>query len=317
VGTTWASRRWLLWVIAAIGDVVVMVRFGVAVHNAAAGVASGILLAGLVALLVVAARRHVERQLASAQTGPLEVPGFLDLACLPGKWPVLAREALGSVGGPNSYGMNVLLAVSDGYLTIARRQVATTGKRAFTARVPLRSIAGIVVGKSRMTLGGSSMTFDIASGEELRLDVTASLDSTERVSGLFREAVRTAPSDSASPLSGIEVTSLPPPVRTSPATAGLSMLAFIPPWILAIIGIRNGPFAGVTVTVGLFLSVALMLIRPRWLTTVLVRMMCLSAAAFALDTIRTGQPIRLGGTACCLLIAALMAGPRPDRRRAS
>jgi hypothetical protein len=174
------QKRWLAWIAPVVCDFALTVRIS-RDTNVFVGVGSGLLLAAVVTLLVVFYKRRVERQLAAAATGPLTIPAFLDLSCLPGNWPAMAAEALGSVAGSNAYGMNVTLAVSGGYLTIARRGVPTTGKRAFTARVPLRSVGEIVADKSRMTLGGSSMTFALDSGEQLRVDVTASMEATERV----------------------------------------------------------------------------------------------------------------------------------------
>jgi hypothetical protein len=301
------SKRWLAWVAVVICTVALMSRIGRDTHNGFVGVGSGLLLVVVVTLLVVFYKRLTERQLAAAATGPLAVPGFLDLSCLPGDWPSMAREALGSVGGSRAYGTNVTLAVSDGYLTVARRGVPTTGKRAFTARVPLRSVGDITVYKSQMTLGGTSMTFALDSGEQLRLDVTASMEATERITDRFREEVRNAATASSSHHAGIEVTSLPPPVRASPARAGASMLAFIPAWVIANVGIGDGIFADVVVTVGFFTSVVLMMARPRWMSVVLVVLMGLGAVAFVIDALRTGQPLRLGGAAYCLMMVKWMA----------
>jgi hypothetical protein len=302
-----SQKRWLAWIAPVLCDLALTVRIARDTHNVFVGVGSGVLLAAVVTLLVLFYKRRVERQLAAVATGPLAIPAFLDLSCLPGNWPAMAAEALGSVGGSNAYGMNVTLAVSDGYLTIARRKVPTTGKRAFTARVPLRAVGEIVIDKSRMTLGGSSMTFALDSGEQLRVDVTASMEATERVTDRFRGEVRNAGSGSSARRSGIDVTSLPPPVRASPVRARVSVLAFIPAWVISLVGLRDGIFAGVTVIIGLFASIALMMLRPRWMTVVLVWLMGLGAVAFVIDAVRTSQPLRLGGAAYCVLMATWMA----------
>jgi hypothetical protein len=85
------------------------------------------------------------------------------------------------------------------------------------------------------------------------------------------------------------------------------MVAFIPAWVMSIVGIAEGAFAFVAVTVGFFVSIALMMLRPRWTTVVLVWLMGLGAAAFVIDAVRTGQPLRLGGAAYCVLMATWMA----------
>jgi hypothetical protein len=89
------------------------------------------------------------------------------------------------------------------------------------------------------------------------------------------------------------------------------MVAFIPAWVMSIVGISNGAFAFATVTVGFFVSIALMMLRPRWMAVVLVGLMGLGAAAFVIDAVRTGQPLRLGGAAYCLLMAKWMAKKPP------
>jgi hypothetical protein len=233
------------------------------------------------------------------------VNAVLDLSCLPGDWPALARESVRALGGNNA-GMSVVLTAADGYLGVERRTLALTGNRLFTARVPLPSIRRIRVRRSRRTLNGSSLTFDLVSGDELRVDMRVGSDSAERVADLFRDAARTTPAVSTWDRGGIEVTSLRPAQRTSPARAGLAMLMFLPPWGIAMAGLSNGPFAAATLSAGVVMAVALMIFRPWWMTSVLIGAMVLGGAAFALDATRQGQPFRLAGTACCLLTATWM-----------
>ena len=83
-------------------------------------------------------------------------------------------------------------------------------------------------------------------------------------------------------------------------------LVFLPPWAMAMAGLPNGPFAGITLSAGVVVAVALMLFRPWWMVTVLVGLMGLGGAAFGLDALHQGQPLRLGGSACCVLMATWM-----------
>ncbi|HEX3426192.1 MAG TPA: hypothetical protein VHT30_08665 [Acidimicrobiales bacterium] len=182
-----------------------------------------------------------------------------------------------------------------------------TGKVPFLAHVPLTSIRQITVGRPFMGLIGSSLTFDLASGEELRFDVQLASDSAQRVVGAVRDAMRSASWEAASPrVAGIEVTSRRPPIRTPPVRAVLVTLAFWPPWMAAMLGIRNGPFAAAALTGGLFVALVLGLFRPRLMAVILACAMGIGGAAFAIDAVRLGQPVRLLGTASCGLIALCM-----------
>jgi hypothetical protein len=299
-------RDWQSLVVGA-GIVVLSVAYfvGVELHDALTGLVAGLAFVFVSGSLAAIARRRAERRLAAVVAGSLAVHAVLDLSCLPGDWPVLARESLRAVVGSNA-GMSVVLTAADGYVSIERRSSALTGKSTFTARLPLPSIRRIRVRRSRRTLNGCSLTFDLASGDELRVDIRVGSESAERVADLFRDAARTTPSDSSWARGGIEVTSSRPPERTTPSRAGLLMLVFLPPWGIAMVGLQHGPFAGATLSAGVVMAVALMVFRPWWMTPVLVGVMGLGGGAFVVDAARQGQPLRLGGTACCVLMATWM-----------
>ena len=186
------------WPSLVIGSAIVVLSVayfvGVQVHDYVSGLASGVAFVALSGSLAVIARRIAERRLASVVPGSLVVNAVLDLSCLPGDWPALVRESLRALGGRNA-GMSVVLTAVDGYLNVERRTLALAGKRVFTARLPLPSIQRIRVRRSRRTLNGCSLTFDLVSGDELRVDMRVSSTSAERVADLFRDAARTTPSD--------------------------------------------------------------------------------------------------------------------------
>jgi hypothetical protein len=278
---------------------------GVQLNNFMSGLVAGLAFVAVGASLAVVARGRAERRLASVVARSLSVNAVLDLSCLPGDWPSLARASLRAFGGKHA-GMSVVLTSADGYLVVERRTLALAGKHVFTARLPLPSIRRIRVRRSQRTLNGCSLTFDLGSGDELRVDMRVSSDAAERVADLFRDAARTTPSDSSWGRGGIEVTSLRPAPRTSPSRAGLLTLVVLPPWAIAMAGWHDGPFAGATLSAGVVVAVALMLFRPWWMASVLVGVMGLGAGSFVLDAARQGQPLRLGGTACCLLMGTWM-----------
>jgi hypothetical protein len=186
---------------------------GVERRNVVVGLVAGLVFVAVSGSLAVIARQCTERRLASATAGALAVNAVLDISCLPGGWPTIARETLGPFTG-NRAGMNVVLTVSDGYLMLERRTLALTGRTPFTARLPLPSIERIRVRRSGRTLNGCSLTFDLDSRDELRVDMRVGSEPAERVADLFRDAVRHTPLDSSWRCGGIEVTS-PVPRRAT------------------------------------------------------------------------------------------------------
>jgi hypothetical protein len=203
------------WQSLLVGSAVVVLSVGyfvgVEVHNLVSGLVAGLAFVAVSASLAVINRQRTERRVATVVAGSLAVNAVLDLSCLPGTWPAITRETLGPLAGNNG-GMSVVLTAADGYLMLERRKLPLTGTAPFTARLPLPSIQTIRVRRSRRTLNGCSLTFDIDSGGELRVDMRVGAGTAERVAGLFRDAVRHTPLDSSWRLGGIEVTS-PVPLR--------------------------------------------------------------------------------------------------------
>jgi hypothetical protein len=299
-------RRRSLVIATAIGVAGISFDVGLATHNVLAGVGAGAVFAAFSVSLAVFSRRGAETRAPFRSSAPLEVDALLDFSCLPGDWPVIAPETMGALVGHRLGCMNVVLAVSDGDLVIERQKVALTGKIPFSAYVPLTAIRKIRVGKPLLSFIGSSLTFDLASGDELRVDLRLGSDSAERVAGAFRDATRSAAGDASSRICGIEVTSPRPPIRTPPSRAALLMMAFLPPWAFAMAGARNGPFAAVALTGGLFVALGLMMVRPKSMPVILAWIMGIAGGAFVLDAVRVGQPVRLVGAASCALIVASM-----------
>ncbi len=197
------------WLSLLVGSAIVVLSVayfvGVQVHDLGFGLIAGFVFVAVGGSVAVVARLRAERRLASVDAGPLAVNAVLDLSCLPGGWPAIARAALRPLANKNA-GMRVLLTVSDGYLVVERR-LGRTGRTPFMARLPLPSIEKIRVRRSWRTMNGSSLTFALASGEELRVDMRVGSGPAERVAHLFREAVSHTPLDSSWHCGGIEVTS--------------------------------------------------------------------------------------------------------------
>jgi hypothetical protein len=306
-------RRWSLGLSVALSVAGTAIPFGLMTHSALVGVGLAVAFGAFLAWLAVASRRQAERRLNVSAAGTLSVNGLLDFSCLPEPWPAQSRETLSAAAAPRAPGLSVTLAVTDGYLTVERRRVALTGTTPFTARVALSAIRDVHVGPAQLTLNGSSLSFDLASGEQLRVDLGVGTASAQRVAAGIDEAKRQAASRPLPSSPGIEVTSPPPPLRTPAATAGLLMMAFLPPWALAMIGAHNGPFAAAALTGGLFVALALTIKRPPSMASVLARAMAVGAGAFAVDAVRLGQPVRLTGAAICVLLAAWLARQSPTR----
>jgi hypothetical protein len=281
-------------------------------HSTAIGIAATAAIVALVVALMVWIRHKAEAKLATLSYGTaLEADAVLDFDCLPGDWPTLARETLGGVAAQGAFGLSVKLRTDGRYVLVDKRHVLGGSKIPFHARVPLATIQRIHVAPARLSLVGSSLTFQLASGTNLAVDVPVGRERAEQVAQRFEEAVRTAANLHAES-GGIEVTSPPPPPRTSQRDARVLFIASLPPFGIAMIGGQDGGFADVATTGTMFLVIALMLRRPVSTPRIIARALTIVAIAFIVDALRTGQPLRLSGAVVSLATAAWISN-RPPR----
>jgi len=196
------------------------------------------------------------------------------------------------------------------WLVVEKRRLIGSGKTPFSARIPLAAVTDVRAGSARMAVVGSLLSFVLVTGGELRFDLPAGQAVVERAAQRFRDAIREA--WLAPPLgpATLEVTSPPPPPRTPAGLAALLVMASIVPFVIAMAGARKGPFADVAALCLIFLALGLQLVRPVSMPRLLAGGAWLAAAAFGLDTLRTGETPRLLGVACCIALAMWMGTRR-------
>lgn len=175
---------------------------------------------------------------------------------------------------------------------IERRPILFTGSTPFVARVPLREIERASTGRSQGFLGGSSLTLDLSSGEQLRFDVRTSRAGSAELADALVAASRSAAGSAGA--RGINVVSADPPPRTCPQDAGALMLLCLPPFALSLFA--QAIIAFVTSAAAFMFARILWDWRPPWMRRALGIAMGLVALAFVVDAVVAAQPVRLLGT---------------------
>jgi hypothetical protein len=216
----------------------------------------------------------------------------------------------------NTPGMPVRVRADDGWLVVEKRRMLGGRKSPFALRVPLAALIAAEAGKPRIGLVGSSIALGLATGDELVLDVMAGKEPAAVLARRFREAGASAQEQPPPWALTLELLAVPPPPRTSPPRAAVMMMACGLPFIIAMMGSVDGPFAAVASTLLFLAGLGLMLGRPVWMGRILARGAWATAGAFAIDTISTGQILRVAGVVCCVALAIWMGSlptEKPDR----
>jgi hypothetical protein len=291
----------------AVVPVVVGVEIGAVVHSLAAGIAigGGIILFWLA--LVVAVRRQAKSEITRERSTALpSMRGVLEFSSLPGEWPELARETLPAAGADRVPGLGVSVVADGGWLRLVKRTGRGAGRHPFEAQIPLAAVVDVRSGKARIGLIGSSVSFVLADGKELVLDTAHDTKHAAELAQRFRDAAGRA---RLAPLPGspeLVVTTPPPPPRTSSGLSGVLVMATFAPFLIAMAGAPNGPFADVTTMWLLFVALWTGMWRKPSMPRTIAKWSVAAGAAFALDAARTAQPLRLAGFVVCLLLARWM-----------
>lgn len=280
------------------------------------GLSLGLMVLVLFLVLSISQRRSGGAEsTALLEAGPPIVEGLLDFSCLPGDWAEKAPEALGPLNS-QAPAMNVRVRVVDQYLQIDKLRTPLSGKRPFSARVPLQSVSDVKVRPPKFSSSGSCLHFKLESGEEIRVEIPSSTAHAESVRDAFLEGAREpgwkqAPGSTGSkmlesgPL-GLEVISPPPPARTSPAKSYLLLLACFVPFGIAMLNALEGPFAAVSAAITFFSALVLVLVRPPWMSKALAGSMGATVLAFAFDAWRVQRASHLVGAVSSAALAFWM-----------
>ena len=308
------SAKWHrvgLWAALAFGAVAFLSRVAEGTRDVVALLAMATI-AALVVALVFWSRRRSQRQIeAGKRSGRLSVKLNLDLSCLPGDWPTMARETLSPMltSGPHRFAfLPVRVTANDGYLEIDKRRNLLLGHAPFHAQVSTAVITGITAGPPFASITGSSITIALRGGEELRGDVPVGAESAEDLAGQLRALMGAGSGLAAS--RGIRVTSPPPPKRMSPRRAWLLMMATLPPAAIAIVP-QDKTVSYAATWMAVLYAFWLTIQRPVSMARRLAIALVIAAIGFVIDAIgfasyatTTDQLVRVAGS----LVAAGTAG---------
>jgi hypothetical protein len=263
--------------------------------------------------LIVWSRRRAERQIeASVNTGELRIELGLDFDCLPGDWPQRAQETLTAAGAGRTPSLPVILTANNGRLIIEKRRGFWLGRSPFHAEIVTADITGVRVGQSRTGIAGSSLTIQLRSGEELRGDLPVASERAEELAQRIRMLMGGAPP--AAHASAFEITSPPPPERTLPGRAGLLMMTPLPPFMIAMLGGQDGAVAATTALFAMMYGILLMMKRPLNMGVKVAIALFLTAGAFVVDAIATGESLRLIGAVVAAGLGWWVISSNPARR---
>ena len=293
-----AGRTLLAFAVFAILSVGVRVA---ATGHLGAGLGVVVVLGGLLSLLRWWERARARTQLASMEgTDRFDIQAGLDFSCLPGEWPVMARETLHAAGAAKVAMLPIRLATSNGVLHVTKRRSWWYGHRPFHAEVVLAEISSVAAGPSEFGNVGSSLTIELSHGAVLRVHLPLSRPRAEATAAQLRYGLAGRALPPPGPPRGIVVTTEPPPRRTSP-TRALALLALaVLPLPLALAAAAEGPVAAWSSVLSLLFGISLQLKRPPTMHRQLGCGLGLTAVGFAIDTATSADVWRLLGTVICL-----------------
>lgn len=293
----------LAWASIAVAVVAVSLQVSAATHSVLWGALAGFGLLAMAAWLLQTVRHQGDARVTNLKPEAPSMLAMLEIVSLPEKWRAAAWETMGPLGGQSGPGMTVDLRAAEDWLTIERHRRTASRKPAFTARVPLHAVRTVTAGPTFYGVRGSSLRFELASGERLVFGLGASPESAERAAAIFRAAAEQATWDGSRPGEGIEITSKAPALRTPPLRAVGMWLLFLVPIIPAFLGARDGTLSAAAAFSGFMLALVLRLFRPLWMGKVLAAAMALCGLGFAADALRLAQPWRMVAAVCCALLA--------------
>ena len=207
--------RWVGWVVVVFGLAAVTVRnvFLVGGDPTLDVAMAGAALAGLI-IVVISGRREFKSG-GTSDVGPLCVQAGLVFSAMPQDWQRLIFGAADPKARRRG-GLTVKVCVADDWLVIDRVWDPLLYFEPLEARFPIAAVTDVVVGAPVVALIGSTLTFQLASGGEVRFDVQAGAALAERVAQRFRDAAtsaratRSAPSPALELVSGRTSMELPP-----------------------------------------------------------------------------------------------------------
>ena len=299
---------WLLIGTAVLPALAIGIQIGVATGSVGLGVGSVVVFAALLYGVVRFMRARVENQLSAIErTGTFAIDAGLDFSCLPGDWPIMARETLHPSAAGSTPMFPVRLAVHDGVLHIDKKQSWGAGRGPWHAEVALSEISAVSVGEPQLAYAGSSLKMELDGGGSVRAHLQLPRARAEAVAEQLRRRLPSPAIGSQRRSEGIVVHAERPQPRTSAARAtGLLMLTVVP-FCIAMLGAKNGPVA-VVATLLLFICACwFQLRRPVTMHRWLAAAAGVASIAFAVDAATSGQLWRLAGTAICLVLAWRMS----------
>jgi hypothetical protein len=268
------------------------------------GLAAVGLMAGSIYGLVVLSRHRAAKQVQAIETtGRFEIDAGLDFDCLPENWPTMARETLNPAGADQVPSLPVRLSIVNESLLIDKKQSWGSGRGPFHAEVMLADVTEVSVGKAQRVYAGSSLTIGLRSGQEVRVDLPLSVEQADALAQRLRQQIPRLTVGSLPPR-GIVIMAAPPPLRTSPARAGLLLMAVFLPFPIAMIGAQNGLAAAIASMLLLFYALWLQMTRPPTMHRRLAVGLLLTSGAFVIDAAATGEVWRLIGTVVCLALTS-------------
>lgn len=263
---------------------------------------------GALLLVIMVGRRRTKEQLAKMESGgPFEIDAGLDFGCLPGEWPVKARETLNSAGASSTPFLPVRLSLVDGKLLVDKKRSWGSGRLPFRAELPLADIARVEIGEADLAPAGSTLVAHDRSGRPFRAYLSMGAADAERVAVQLRRQLQTDGRAGATRSDGLVVTTADPPVRTSPQRAGFLLLVAFIPFAVAMAGAEEGPVAVVGSLLLLFYGLWLVLRRPPTMHRRLAVALAVTSVTFIVDTGSTAELWRLVGAVLCLGLAASLA----------
>jgi hypothetical protein len=299
-----------------IGIASIGLRVGVETGSSAVGALAGLAVAGLLAGLIGYRTRKAAAGFETFErSGTLSIDAGLDFACLPGRWPTLARETLNPAGAYRVPSLPVVLSIHDRALVLEKKEGWGAGRAPLRVRVPLSAIADVDVGRAERVLAGTSLTVGLTSGEALRLDTSLPPRLADSLAQRLKSEASAA---EPAPFDHLDVEAALPPLRTSGTRSWVMLMATFIPFAAAMIGIATAPFAGAAALLALFYTLWLQMRRPPTMHRRVAAAVSGVAVAFLVDALIKQEPVRLGGALVSAAVAAaLMRFPTPTYEDAS
>jgi hypothetical protein len=316
LGDRGASRVSFLAFAVLLPSLAIGVRIAIESGSALAGVGvAGLCVAAIGFVLLVVRRRAAVQVDQIEATGVVEIDAGIDFACLPGNWPVKARETLNAAGAANTPSLPTRLSVADGRLRFTKKQSWGSGRMPFIAEVALADVRSVDVEPSQLAPIGSTLVFNLKAHPPVRAHLQLGQEDADRLADLLRQRIPPDASAGWPAGSGLVVLASDPPLRTPPARAGLLMMVAFLPFVPAMLGAQDGGTAAIGTLLLVLYALWLQMRRPPSMHRRLALALMLASTTFVVDIVSTGELWRVAGTALCLGLGLWMlqlAEPRWD-----